>query len=67
VAPWAAGDLFRIIGAGNVGRALAGSIGRAGHPVTLSAADPDHAAAVAQATGARAADSNQASRRARQC
>ena len=50
-----------IIGAGNVSRALAGSIGRAGHSVTLSAAHPDHAAAVAQATGARAADSNRAS------
>jgi 8-hydroxy-5-deazaflavin:NADPH oxidoreductase len=47
-----------IIGAGNVGRALAGSLGRAGHSVTLSAQHYDHATAVAQDTGARAADSN---------
>jgi predicted dinucleotide-binding enzyme len=37
-----------IIGAGNVGRALAGSLGRAGHSVTLSAQHYDHATAVAK-------------------
>jgi hypothetical protein len=47
-----------IIGAGNVGRALASSSGRAGHSVTLSAATPEHAQAAAQQTGGRAADSN---------
>ncbi|MGH2353573.1 MAG: NADPH-dependent F420 reductase [Chloroflexota bacterium] len=47
-----------IIGAGNVGRALAGSASRAGHTVTISSTDPQDAQAVAQATGARAAPSN---------
>lgn len=46
-----------IIGAGYVGRALAGSSVRAGHTVTISSTDPDHAQAVARATGARAATS----------
>ncbi len=47
-----------IIGAGNVGRALASSLTRAGHDVTLSAAHPEHARAAAEQTGARAATSN---------
>jgi 8-hydroxy-5-deazaflavin:NADPH oxidoreductase len=45
-----------IIGAGNVGGALAGSSVRAGHKVTLSAKDPTHASAKAKETGARAVD-----------
>jgi 8-hydroxy-5-deazaflavin:NADPH oxidoreductase len=49
-----------IIGAGNVGKALAGSSVRAGHSVTLSSASGDTAAAVAAETGARAATSNRA-------
>ena len=52
-----------IIGAGNVGRALATSLTRAGHDVTITAANPEHAAEVATATGARAADSNEAAAR----
>ena len=32
-----------IIGAGNVGRALATSFGRAGHAVTIASRDPEHA------------------------
>jgi NADPH-dependent F420 reductase len=47
-----------IIGAGNVGRALATSSTRAGHAVTVSAAHPDHAADVAREAGARAVGSN---------
>jgi predicted dinucleotide-binding enzyme len=47
-----------IIGAGNVGRALAGSLTRAGHDVTVSAAHTDHAREAATQTGARAAASN---------
>ncbi len=47
-----------IIGAGNVGRALAGSATRAGHEVTISAAHADHAQTVARETGARASASN---------
>jgi predicted dinucleotide-binding enzyme len=47
-----------IIGAGNVGRALASSLTRAGHDVTISAAHPEHAAEAASQTGATAADSN---------
>jgi 8-hydroxy-5-deazaflavin:NADPH oxidoreductase len=43
-----------IIGAGNVGSALAASSVRAGHNVTLSAKDPAHADAKAKETGARA-------------
>jgi predicted dinucleotide-binding enzyme len=46
-----------IIGSGNVGRALASSMVRAGHRVTLVARDPDHAAQAAAATGANAAGS----------
>jgi 8-hydroxy-5-deazaflavin:NADPH oxidoreductase len=47
-----------IIGAGRVGRALAGSCTRAGHAVTLSSSKIDDTRAAAQATGARAAGSN---------
>jgi NADPH-dependent F420 reductase len=47
-----------IIGSGNVGKALAKSGVRAGHEVTLSASDPEHAAAAAKETGAHAATSN---------
>jgi 8-hydroxy-5-deazaflavin:NADPH oxidoreductase len=46
-----------IIGAGNVGRALATSATRAGHAVTVSDRDPQEAQAVAQAAGARPAGS----------
>lgn len=48
-----------IIGSGNVGKALAGSFTRAGHTVTLTASNPEHATAAAAETGARAAASNQ--------
>jgi 8-hydroxy-5-deazaflavin:NADPH oxidoreductase len=47
-----------IIGAGNVGSALAGSLARAGHHVTISATHPEHAAQVAKATGTDSADTN---------
>ena len=47
-----------IIGAGNVGKALATSITRAGHDVTIAARDPQHAVAAGQETGATPADSN---------
>jgi predicted dinucleotide-binding enzyme len=47
-----------IIGAGNVGKALAGSFKRAGHTVTIAAANPEHAAQAARAIGTRAAASN---------
>jgi 8-hydroxy-5-deazaflavin:NADPH oxidoreductase len=47
-----------IIGSGNVGKALAGSIVRAGHTATLSAQHASSAQAAAQATGARAASNS---------
>jgi predicted dinucleotide-binding enzyme len=47
-----------IIGAGNVGRALAGSFTRAGHDVTVSATNPEHAREAATEAGARAAATN---------
>ncbi|OGO54212.1 MAG: hypothetical protein A2Z32_01290 [Chloroflexi bacterium RBG_16_69_14] len=47
-----------IIGAGNVGRALATSFVRAGHSVTIASRDPKDAGGVAAATGARVAGSN---------
>jgi len=47
-----------IIGAGNVGTALATSITRAGHDVTISASSPDSAKAAAEEVGAKAAGSN---------
>ena len=48
-----------IIGAGNVGTALAGALARAGHHVTISAAHPEHAAQAAKKTGTGAAGTNQ--------
>jgi 8-hydroxy-5-deazaflavin:NADPH oxidoreductase len=48
-----------IIGAGNVGKALASSATRAGHEVKISAQDPAHAEEAARTTNARAAGSNQ--------
>jgi predicted dinucleotide-binding enzyme len=47
-----------IIGAGNVGRSLAGSIAAAGHVVRISSTDPADAASVAATTGATAVVSN---------
>ena len=47
-----------IIGAGNVGKALASSMERAGHDVVISASTPDSAAAAAHEVGAHAATSN---------
>ena len=47
-----------VIGAGNVGTALAGTAVRSGHEVTVSAAHPEHARVAAQATGATAATTN---------
>ncbi len=47
-----------IIGAGNVGRALAASTTRAGHEVTISATTYDHAVEAAEQTGATAARTN---------
>src|SRR6185503_18727295 len=44
-----------IIGAGNVGRALATSLTRAGHDVTVSAVHPEHARETAAESGATAA------------
>lgn len=49
-----------IIGAGNVGRALASSAVRAGHAVILASRDPDDAAAAALKIGAGAAATNRA-------
>ena len=49
-----------IIGAGNVGRALANSITRAGHDVTIAAKHPEHARELAGQLGATPADSNAA-------
>lgn len=47
-----------IIGAGNVGRALAASTVDAGHTVTISSHDPSDAEQVASDVGARAAPDN---------
>jgi 8-hydroxy-5-deazaflavin:NADPH oxidoreductase len=47
-----------IIGSGNVGKALGGSIARAGHDVVITARTPEHAEATARQIGARALDSN---------
>lgn len=47
-----------VIGAGNVGTAVAGTAVRSGHEVTVSAAHPERAQVAAQATGATAAASN---------
>ena len=45
-------------GAGHVGTALAPAFTRAGHSVTITSRDPEHAAGVAKTTGARVAHSN---------
>lgn len=47
-----------IIGAGNVGSALAHASVAAGHSVQISAEDPEHAGRVAKEAGARAAGTN---------
>ena len=47
-----------IIGAGNVGAALATSISRAGHDVIITSRDPEDAARAATASGARVVASN---------
>lgn len=47
-----------IIGAGNVGSALAGAAVRAGHSVTITSADPAETEATARTTGAQAVGSN---------
>jgi NADPH-dependent F420 reductase len=47
-----------IIGAGNVGRALGTSFVHAGHSVTITSRDPEHAGNAAAATGADVAPSN---------
>jgi NADPH-dependent F420 reductase len=47
-----------IIGAGNVGRALATSFSRAGHGVIITSRDPERAGTVATETGTRVAASN---------
>jgi NADPH-dependent F420 reductase len=49
-----------IIGAGNVGTALATSFKRAGHDVIIASRDPEDAGGVAAATGSRVAGSNAA-------
>jgi len=52
-----------IIGAGNVGSALAGAVTAAGHDVVVSAAHAEHARALAEKIGGAAAESNQAAAR----
>lgn len=47
-----------IIGAGNVGRALAGSLNLRGHSVTIASRSAEDAELAAKETGARAAGSN---------
>ena len=47
-----------IIGTGNVGRALATSLTRAGHSVTLASRDPEHARQLAVEVGGAAATSS---------
>lgn len=47
-----------IIGAGNVGTALAGPLARAGHHVTISATHPEHASLAAKATRTRSVGTN---------
>jgi NADPH-dependent F420 reductase len=49
-----------IIGAGNVGTALATSFKRAGHDVRIASRDPQDAGGAAAATGSRVASSNAA-------
>lgn len=47
-----------IIGSGNVGGALARSLSRAGHAITISSTSPDEAKAIAEEVGGTAAGSN---------
>ena len=47
-----------IIGTGNVGKALAGAMSRAGHSVVVTSSEYEHAAELAEAVGARASGSN---------
>jgi predicted dinucleotide-binding enzyme len=47
-----------IIGTGSVGKALGGSLVRAGHQVTFAASNPEHAAEAASELRARAASTN---------
>ena len=47
-----------MIGAGNVGSALSRASTRAGHSVTISATDPEHAAKVAKEAGAKSVRTN---------
>lgn len=47
-----------IIGAGNVGSALAGALVRAGHAVTITSTTPDESRSIAEQTGARFVPSN---------
>lgn len=47
-----------IIGAGNVGTALAGAFVRAGHTVAITSRDPEDAARAASASGARISPDN---------
>ena len=47
-----------IIGAGNVGKALATSFHRAGHTVVIASRDPEDAGSLAAATGAKIGTSN---------
>src|SRR5262245_55303950 len=47
-----------IIGAGNVGRALATSFTRAGHSVVIASRDPEDAGSLATETRSRVAGSN---------
>jgi 8-hydroxy-5-deazaflavin:NADPH oxidoreductase len=49
-----------IIGAGNVGTALATALTRAGHTVTITARDPQHATKAAEMSGATTAPTNAA-------
>lgn len=49
-----------IIGAGNVGTALATAMTRAGHNVTITARDPNNASKAAESSGAVAGSSNAA-------
>jgi NADPH-dependent F420 reductase len=52
-----------IIGAGNVGGALAQAVTAAGHDVTVTAVNPEHSRALAEKVGGVAAESNAAAAR----
>jgi 8-hydroxy-5-deazaflavin:NADPH oxidoreductase len=61
VKPWRFSTMkIAIIGAGNVGTALATSFKRAGHDVIITSRDPEDAGSVAGTTGARVAATNTA-------